>query len=112
MNEINWSDFEKVEIRVGTILEVRDFPEAKKPAYKIKADFGNQSGIKWTSAQITELYEKEELVGKQILGVLNFPKKQIANFNSEFLLTGFPDEKGLIVIATTAGKVPDGAKLC
>ncbi len=110
MEEINWHDFEKVELRVGTILEVHDFPEARKPAYKIKADFG-KFGIKWSSAQITKHYTKEELPGRQIIGVINFPKKQIATFMSEFLITGFADENGDIVLAVADQKVPNGAKL-
>ncbi len=110
MEEINWQDFEKVALRAGTIVEVLDFPEAKKPAYKVKVSFGPY-GDKWTSAQITVNYTKEELIGRQIIGVINFPKKQIGKFMSEFLLTGFADEKGNITIATTTSKVPDGAAL-
>lgn len=110
MTPITWTDFEKVELRTGTITEVLDFPEARKPAYKIKADFG-EFGIRWSSAQVTVHYAKEELIGKQIIGVLNFPKKQIATFMSEFLVTGFEDEDGNIVIATTDKRVPDGRKL-
>lgn len=110
MQEINWADFEKVALRVGTILEVLDFPEAKKPAYKIKADFG-VLGIKWSSAQITVHYSKSELIGRQIIGVLNFPKKQIANFHSEFLITGFADQDGHIVLASVERQVPDGSIL-
>ncbi|MDP3987047.1 MAG: tRNA-binding protein, partial [Nanoarchaeota archaeon] len=88
MEEISWDDFEKVEIRVGTITRIEDYPEAKKPAYKLWADFGD-IGIKKSSAQITKLYNKEDLIGKQIIGVVNFPPKQIGNFLSEFLTTGF-----------------------
>ncbi|RYG22108.1 MAG: tRNA-binding protein [Chitinophagaceae bacterium] len=110
MKEIAWSDFEKVEIRVGTVLEVFDFPEARKPAYKIRVDFG-EWGIKISSAQITKHYRKEELVGRQIAGVINFPKKQIGKFMSEFLVTGFADENGDIVLATVDRKVPNGSKL-
>lgn len=110
MEEITWNDFEKVELRAGTILEVFDFPEARKPAYKLKVDFG-QFGIKTSSAQITKLYTKEELPGKQIIGVINFPKKQIGKFMSEFLVTGFADENGDIVLSTVQGKVPNGSKL-
>lgn len=83
MQEINWADFEKVELRAGTILEVLDYPEARKPAYKVKVDFGDL-GIKWSSAQITKHYTKESLMGKQIIGVVNFPPKQIGKFISEF----------------------------
>jgi len=110
MEVINWSDFEKVELRIGTILEASDFPEARKPAYKVRVDFG-EFGLKWSSAQITKHYTKEELVGRQIIGVVNFPKKQIANFMSEFLVTGFADENGDIVLSSIDKKVPNGSKL-
>jgi tRNA-binding protein len=110
MGQISWTDFEKVELRAGTILEVQDFPEAKKPAYKIRVDFG-EFGIKWSSAQITQLYKKEELPGRQIIGVLNFPKKQVGKFMSEVLITGFADENGDIVLAGVDKKVPNGQKL-
>lgn len=110
MEEINWSDFEKVALRVGTILEVLDFPEARKPAYKLKVDFG-EYGIKWSSAQVTKHYSKDDLIGRQIIGVLNFPKKQISNFISEFLVTGFADADGHIVLAAVERKVPDGSAL-
>jgi tRNA-binding protein len=108
--EITWQDFEKVELRVGTILEVLDFPEAKKPAYKVKVDFGD-FGIRWSSAQITFHYQQENLVGKQIIGVVNFPKKQIGKFMSEFLVTGFADEDGNIVLTTLERTVTNGAKM-
>ncbi|MGV3707041.1 MAG: tRNA-binding protein [Arcticibacter sp.] len=110
MNEITWNDFEKVELRAGTILEVLPYPEARKPAYKIKADFGDW-GIKWSSAQITKRYSPDELIGQQIIGVINFPKKQIGKFMSEFLVTGFADENGDIVLSTTQSPVPNGSKL-
>ncbi len=110
MQEIDWSDFDKVEIRVGTILEVFDFPEARKPAYKVKVDFG-KFGIKMSSAQITKHYKKDDLLGMQIIGVINFPKKQIGNFMSEFLITGFADENGDIVLSAVNKKVPNGSKL-
>jgi tRNA-binding protein len=110
MDVINWADFEKVELRAGTIVEVMPFPEAKKPAWKVKVDFG-ELGFKWSSAQITTHYQPEDLIGKQIIGVVNFPKKQIGKFMSEFLVTGFPDENGAIVLTTTERKVPNGAKL-
>ncbi len=110
MEEIKWSDFEKVALKVGTILEVLDFPEARKPAFKVKVDFG-EFGQKWSSAQITKHYSKEELIGKQIIGVINFPKKQIANFISEFLITGFADQHGDIVLAAVERKVPNGSSL-
>jgi tRNA-binding protein len=110
MENITWHDFEKVELRVGTILEVADFPEARKPAYKVKVDFG-LFGIRWSSAQITKHYTKEELTGRQILGVVNFPEKQIANFKSQFLITGFADDNGEIVLASIDKQVPNGSKL-
>ena len=110
MQEITWSDFEKVGLKVGTVLEVLDFPEARKPAFKLKADFG-EHGQKWSSAQITKHYSKEDLIGRQIIGVINFPKKQIANFISEFLVTGFADQNGDIVLAAVERKVPNGSSL-
>jgi tRNA-binding protein len=110
MEVITWNDFEKVELRAATIIEVIDFPEARKLAYKIKADFG-VFGIKMSSAQVTKNYNKEELIGKQIIGVINFPQKQIGKFMSEFLVTGFADENGDIVLASTEQKVPNGNKL-
>ncbi len=110
MQEISWDDFEKVELRVGTILEAFEFPEARRPAYKVKVDFG-EFGIKMSSAQITKHYTLEELLGKQIVGVINFPKKQIGKFMSEFLVTGFADENGDIVLTAVQGNVPNGSKL-
>jgi tRNA-binding protein len=110
MQEINWDDFEKVELRVGTILEAFEFPEARRPAYKVKVDFG-EFGIKMSSAQITKHYTLEELPGKQIVAVTNFPKKQIGKFMSEFLVTGFADENGDIVLTAVERKVPNGSKL-
>ncbi|MDB5007417.1 MAG: tRNA-binding protein [Mucilaginibacter sp.] len=110
MESINWHDFEKVELRAGTILEAADFPQARKPAYKIKVDFGPM-GIKWTSAQVTKHYSKEQLIGKQVMGVINFPEKQVANFMSQFLLTGFADDNGDIILAAIDKPVPNGSKL-
>lgn len=110
MEDISWQDFEKVELRAGTILDVLDFPEARKPAYKVKVDFG-EYGVRMSSAQITKHYTKEELVGKQIIAVINFPKKQIGKFMSEFLVTGFADENGDIVLTTLMGNVPNGSKM-
>lgn len=110
MEEISWSDFEKVSLKVGTILDVLDFPEARKPAFKLKVDFG-EYGIKWSSAQITKHYSKDDLIGRQVVGVLNFPKKQIANFISEFLVTGFSDQDGHIVLAAVEREVPNGSSL-
>jgi len=110
MQEISWIDFEKVELRVGTILEAFEFPEARKPAYKLKVDFGIY-GVQISSAQITRHYTIEELPGKQIVGVINFPKKQIGKFMSEFLVTGFADENGDIILTTVDKKLPNGSKL-
>jgi tRNA-binding protein len=111
MSVISWEQFQNVELRVGTILVVEDFPEAKKPAYKLTIDFGTEIGIKKSSAQVTTLYSKEELVGKQIIGVVNFPPKQIGPFVSEVLTTGFYREDGNVVLAVPDKKVLNGAKL-
>jgi len=111
MKIISWGDFEQVELRAGTIVEVEDFPEARKPAYKITVDFGTGIGIKRSSAQVTNLYTKEELVGRQITGVVNFPVKQIGPMKSEFLVCGFYREDGAVVLAVPDQQVPDGAKL-
>jgi len=110
MEEISWDHFEKVELRVGTVQEVLDFPEARKPAYKLKVDFG-RFGVMWSSAQVTKHYTKEDLIGRQIIGVINFPKKQIAKFRSGFLVTGFADENGDIVLTAVERPVPNGSKL-
>jgi tRNA-binding protein len=111
MEEISWSDFEKVEIRVGTIIEVEEFPEARSPAYKIKVDFGPGTGIKKSSARITDLYSPDELLNKKIVGVINFPPKQIGPFVSEFLCTGFYRDDGAVVLAVPDRDVPNGSKL-
>lgn len=110
MEAISWGDFEKVELRVGTVLEVLDFPKAKKPAYKLKIDFG-EYGVKWSSAQITVHYTKESLVGRQIVAVINFPEKQIADFMSQCLVTGFADTNGDIVLTAVDKPVPNGTKI-
>ena len=111
MEEISWQQFEVVELRTGTIIEVEDFPEARVPAYKIKADFGPEIGVKKSSAQVTDLYTKEELLGKQIVGVVNFPPKQIGPTLSEFLLTGFYRDDRAVVLAVPEREVTNGAKL-
>lgn len=111
MQEISWDDFSAIELRAGTIVRVEDFPEARKPAYKITVDFGPGIGIKRTSAQFTALYSKEDLIGKQVLGVVNFPVKQIGPMRSEFLLTGFYSESGAIVLAVPERLVQNGARL-
>jgi tRNA-binding protein len=108
---ITIQDFENIELRAGTIIKVEDFPEAKKPGYKITADFG-EFGIKKSSVQITKHYTKKELIGKQIIGVINLPAKQITNFQSEFLTTGFKDENGDIILAKPERPLPRGAKMC
>ncbi|MEN9647285.1 MAG: hypothetical protein RLY57_89 [Candidatus Parcubacteria bacterium] len=110
MDLINWSEFEKVELRVGTIINVEDFPEAKKPAYKLTIDFG-EFGIKKSSAQITKHYTKESLFGKQVVGVINFPAKKIGPFMSECLTTGFADENGDVVLTVVERPVPNGSKM-
>jgi len=111
MKTITWSDFEKVAMYVGTIIKVEDFLEAKKPAYKIWVDFGDEIGTKKTSAQVTFHYTKQDILGKQILGVINFEPKQIANFTSEFLLTGFADANENIIISTVEKPTPNGSRL-
>ncbi len=108
--KLAWSDFTKVDMRVGTILEVNDFPEARNPAYQIHIDFGAQIGIKKTSAQLTLRYEKQELVGRQVIAVVNFEKKQIANFMSECLILGAVDGKDVILVQPEA-KVSNGLKI-
>ena len=111
MKEITWQDFEAVELRAGTVVAVDDFPEARRPAYKVTVDFGPEIGLRKTSARVTDLYAKEELMGRQIVGVVNFPPKQIGPVRSEFLLTGFYREDGAVVIAVPGRPVPNGAKL-
>lgn len=110
MEFIEWNDFEKVELLVGTIIEVEDFPEARKPAYKIKIDLGPKIGVKRSSAQITKLYSKEELIGKQVFCVVNFKSKKIGPYVSEVLTTGLVlgDD---VVLAVPERKVPNGSKL-
>jgi len=111
MNEtITWPDFSKIDMRVGTIVDIKDFPEARKPAYQIHVDFGKNIGVRKTSAQITQRYSKDELLGKQIIAVVNFPKKQIANFMSECLILGAVDGSDVILLRPEA-KVDNGLKI-
>ena len=107
--EISWSDFEKVEMRVGTIVEVKDFPKARVPAYQLKIDFGTEIGLRKSSAQITSRYSREDLLGKQIVAVVNFPKKQIADFMSECLVMGAVGEEGDVVLLHPGFKVGNGS---
>lgn len=108
---ISWEDFEKVELRVGRVLSARPFPEARKPAYILEIDFGEEVGIKKSSAQITDLYTVEELPGTLVVGVVNFPKKQIGPLMSECLVTGFHDEQGRVVLCRPESDVPLGSRL-
>lgn len=110
MELIEWNDFEKVELRVGTIVEAEPFPEARVPAYKLIVDFGDDIGTRKSSAQITQLYDINELVGKQVVGVVNFPPKQIGPIQSQCLVTGFYREDG-VVLAVPDKEVPNGLKL-
>ena len=111
MKPITWADFEAVELRIGTIVAVEDFPEAKKPAYRLTVDFGPEIGTRRSSARITNLYAKEDLVGRQVVAVVNFPPKRIGPFLSECLITGFYREDGSVVLAIPERSVPNGSKL-
>jgi tRNA-binding protein len=108
---LTWAEFERVELRVGTIVEARPFPEARRPAYQLLIDFGPEIGLKKSSAQITQHYTLEELVGRQVQAVVNFPPKQIGKFRSEVLVTGFADADGYIVLASVPIRVPNGSRL-
>ena len=110
MESITWNDFEKIEMRVGTIIEVNDFPEARKPAYQLTIDFGIEIGIKKTSAQITKRYHKDDLQGKQIIAVVNFPKKQIGKFMSECLVLGSVNEDEVVLLSSDM-KVENGLRI-
>jgi tRNA-binding protein len=109
--EINFADFEKVDIRIGTIIAVEPFPEARKPAFKLKIDFGGVIGVKKSSAQITKHYTAEALLGRQVAAVTNFPPRQIGPFMSEVLTLGFPDDEGGVVLISPSQAVPNGGKL-
>ena len=108
--EITWNDFEKIDMRVGTIIAVNDFPEARNPAYQLKIDFGKELGVKKSSAQITSLYSKEDLIGNQIVAVVNFPKKQIGKFMSECLVLGAVDGKDVTLLNPNL-RVENGLKI-
>ncbi|SIS96186.1 tRNA-binding protein [Insolitispirillum peregrinum] len=111
MSTISWDEFAKVELRVGRIIKAEPFPEARKPAYKLVVDFGPEIGQRKSSAQITSHYTLDELVGKQVVAVINFPPKQIGPLMSECLVTGFPDENGAVVLCVPDKDVPLGGKL-
>ena len=111
MKEITWDEFAQVELRVGTVVEVSEFPEARKPAWKLKIDFGDEIGLRKSSAQITDLYQVEDLFGRQVVAVVNFPKKQIGPIMSECLVTGFYQEDGSVVLIMPERPVKNGAKL-
>lgn len=110
MQQIDWNEFIKVELRIGTIIKAEIFKEARKPAYKLEVDFGEEIGIKKSSVQITEIYTLEELIDKQVIGVINFPAKQIGPIKSEVLITGFHTNAG-VVLAVPDKPVKNGAKL-
>jgi len=112
MQTISWDDFTKVELRVGRIISAKPFPEARKPAYILEIDFGVEIGLKKSSAQITSLYKPDELIGKLVVGVVNFPVKQIGPFISECLITGFHNDNGEVVLCIPDKEAPLGAKLC
>lgn len=111
MGQISWSDFQRVELRAGTVVSAEAFPEARVPAYKLVIDFGPDIGRRSSSAQITDLYSIEELVGRQVIAVVNFPPKQIGPFMSECLVTGFHREDDKVVLTSVDSAVPNGAKL-
>ena len=111
METIEYDDFEKVELRAGTIIAVEDFPEAHTPAYKLTIDFGEEIGVKRSSSQLTDYYKKEELLGKQVIAVVNFVPKQVGKFMSEVLTTGLYDEVGKVVLVSPDRTVPNGSKL-
>jgi len=110
-NNLKWNEFERTDMRVGTIIEVNDFPEARKPAYQLTIDFGNEIGIRKSSAQITKRYEKEYLINRQIIAVINFPKKQIGKFMSECLVLGAVGEEGDVILLAPDFKIQNGLRI-
>ena len=111
MAKISWQDFEKVDIRVGTVLSAQDFPEARNPAYILTVDFGDEIGVKKSSAQITDFYDKGDLIGKQVLGVVNFPPKQVGPVMSECLVLGFYRKDNSVILAIPDGEIANGSRL-
>lgn len=109
--DLTWNEFERTDMRVGTIIEVNDFPEARKPAFQLTIDFGSEIGIRKSSAQITKRYQKEDLVNRQIVAVVNFPKKQIGKFMSECLVLGAVGEEGDVILLAPDFKIPNGLRI-
>ncbi|MRX67482.1 tRNA-binding protein [Flavobacterium resistens] len=109
--DLTWNEFERTDMRVGTIVEVNDFPEARKPAFQLTIDFGSEIGIRKSSAQITKRYKKEDLVNRQIVAVVNFPKKQIGKFMSECLVLGAVGEEGDVILLAPDFKIPNGLRI-
>jgi len=108
---INWDDFEKIDMRVGTVIDINDFPKARKPAYQLTIDFGNEIGIKKSSAQITAHYKKEDLINRQVIAIVNFPPKQIADFISECLVLGVYDENKDVILLSPERSAKNGQKI-
>jgi tRNA-binding protein len=109
--DLTWNEFERTDMRVGTIIEVNDFPESRKPAYQLTIDFGSEIGIRKSSAQITKRYQKEDLVNRQIVAVVNFPRKQIGKFMSECLVLGAVGEEGDVILLAPDFKIPNGLRI-